>query len=171
MRLSRERLQQEATVTGFRVEILEKVAQLLDLLHGFDRHPYLKGRFALKGGTALNLFIFDVPRLSIDIDLNYVGQIARARSLNDECRKALRVVLPLAEAEREFLDRLLDHGEILPALLTNDPELGKRIAAQPMLAWKSFNVRRRKGYQENNLADRPPLKSKSTTQVSSRRNR
>jgi predicted nucleotidyltransferase component of viral defense system len=28
---------------------------------------------ALKGGTALNLFLFNVPRLSIDIDLNYVG--------------------------------------------------------------------------------------------------
>ena len=175
MRLSRQRLQQEATATGFRVEILEKVSQLLDLLNGIDQHPYLKGRFALKGGTALNLFVFDVPRLSIDIDLNYVGQIdreamlaerpkveraleavcgragiviARARSLNDECRKALRLVLPLAEAEREFLDRLLDHGEIVPALLTNDPELGMRIAAQPMLAWKSLNVRRRKGHQE-----------------------
>ena len=32
MRLSRERLQREATATGFRVEILEKAAQLLDLL-------------------------------------------------------------------------------------------------------------------------------------------
>ena len=324
MRLSRERLQQEATATGFRIEILEKVAQLLDLLNGIDQHPYLKGRFALKGGTALNLFVFDVPRLSIDIDLNYVGQtdreamlaerpkveraleavcgragiainrvpgahaggkwrlryesvdgqganlaldvnymlraplwnptravakavgtlptpafpildihelaagkfaallsrrasrdlfdahhlllrgdldpqrlriafvvygamsrtdwrtvsaddiafephelrnqlvptlrtgafgdaaalIARARLLNDECRNALRVVLPLAEAEHEFLDRLLDHGEIVPALLTNDPELQKRIAYQPMLAWKSFNVRRRKDSQE-----------------------
>ena len=75
MRLSRERLQREATATGFRVEIVEKVAQLLDLLDGFNRHPYLKGRLALKGGTALNLFVFDVPRLSIDIDLNYVGQL------------------------------------------------------------------------------------------------
>ena len=36
MRLSRERLQREATATGFRVEILEKVAQLLDLLDGFS---------------------------------------------------------------------------------------------------------------------------------------
>ena len=42
MRLSRELLQREAMATGFRVEILEKVAQLLDLLSGFDRHPYLK---------------------------------------------------------------------------------------------------------------------------------
>ena len=39
MRLSRERLRREATTTGFRVEILEKVAHLLDLLDGINRHP------------------------------------------------------------------------------------------------------------------------------------
>ena len=94
MRLSREWLQREATATGFRVEILEKVAQLLDLLDGFNRHPYLKGRLALKGGTALNLFVFDVPRLSIDIDLNYVGQIDREAMLAErpEVERALEAV-------------------------------------------------------------------------------
>ena len=28
--------------------------------------------FALKGGTAINLFIRDLPRLSVDIDLTYL---------------------------------------------------------------------------------------------------
>ena len=28
--------------------------------------------FALKGGTAINLFIRDMPRLSLDIDLTYL---------------------------------------------------------------------------------------------------
>jgi predicted nucleotidyltransferase component of viral defense system len=32
---------------------------------------------ALKGGTALNVFLFDLPRLSVDIDLNYVGAADR----------------------------------------------------------------------------------------------
>ncbi len=27
--------------------------------------------FALKGGTAINLFVRDMPRLSVDIDLTY----------------------------------------------------------------------------------------------------
>ena len=44
-----------------------------------------------------------------------------------------------------FLERLIDHGEIVPALLTNDPALGERIAARPMLAWKALNVRRHAG--------------------------
>jgi len=56
---------------------LEKVIHLLNLLEGFNRHPFLKGRLALKGGTALNLFLFDVPRLSVDIDLNYIGAVDR----------------------------------------------------------------------------------------------
>ena len=28
--------------------------------------------FALKGGTAINLFVRDLPRLSVDIDLAYL---------------------------------------------------------------------------------------------------
>jgi hypothetical protein len=31
----------------------------------------------LKGGTALNLFVFNMPRLPIDIDLNYIGAVDR----------------------------------------------------------------------------------------------
>ncbi|NLW87386.1 MAG: nucleotidyl transferase AbiEii/AbiGii toxin family protein [Planctomycetes bacterium] len=77
MKVSRERLTSESQATGFRPEVLEKVIHLLNLLEGFNRHPFLKGRLALKGGTALNLFLFDVPRLSVDIDLNYIGAVDR----------------------------------------------------------------------------------------------
>jgi predicted nucleotidyltransferase component of viral defense system len=37
--------------------------------------------FALKGGTAINLFIRDLPRLSVDIDLTYLPLLNRQRSL------------------------------------------------------------------------------------------
>ncbi|MGH7182764.1 MAG: nucleotidyl transferase AbiEii/AbiGii toxin family protein [Nitrospiraceae bacterium] len=37
--------------------------------------------FALKGGTALNLFVRDLPRLSVDIDLAYLPVEDRATSL------------------------------------------------------------------------------------------
>ncbi len=77
MNLSRERLVAEATATGFATGPLEKVAYLLALLEAFNRHPVLKGKLALKGGTALNMFLFDVPRLSVDIDLNYIGATER----------------------------------------------------------------------------------------------
>ena len=73
MRISPEKLASEAESTGFRPDVLEKVAHLLRLLDTLRSHPFLKGKLILKGGTALNLFVFDIPRLSIDIDLNYVG--------------------------------------------------------------------------------------------------
>ena len=47
--------------------------------------------FALKGGTAINLFIRDLPRLSVDIDLAYVPVEDRETSLTaiDQALKAI----------------------------------------------------------------------------------
>ena len=72
-----------ASATGFRAEPLEKVIRLLEMLDGLRSHPFLKPRIALKGGTALNLFAADLPRLSVDIDLNYIGAADRATMLGD----------------------------------------------------------------------------------------
>lgn len=83
MRISRERLEAEAETTGFHAEILEKVFQLLNLLERVQEHPFLKGRVALKGGTALNLFLLKLPRLSVDIDMNYIGAIERDAMLGE----------------------------------------------------------------------------------------
>ncbi len=320
MRISPEKLAMEAEATSFRPDFLEKVARLLGLLNAINEHPFLKEKLVLKGGTALNLFIFNVPRLSVDIDMNYVGAEDREKmlidrpkvemalrsvfmregylikripdehaggkwtlryenamgmnsnlevdinfmfrlplwpvmirnshsvgawqakeitvldqhelaagklaallarkqirdlydshkvfhinnldyqrlrigfvvygamnrkdwrsvSVNDvdfdsndltrqliptlrvnspellvestkygnklamECRQALSVVLPFNESEKAFLDLLLDHGEIDPTLLTNDPFLQQRILLQPLLKWKALNVRHHK---------------------------
>ena len=83
MRVSRETLVAEAASSGFRPDMLEKVFHLLGLLDGLREHPFLKNRLALKGGTALNLFVFDVPRLSVDIDVNYVGSPDRDTMLSE----------------------------------------------------------------------------------------
>jgi predicted nucleotidyltransferase component of viral defense system len=73
MKISPEKLAAETDATDFRPETLEKAAHLLGLLEAIRSHHFLQGKFVLKGGTALNLFVFDIPRLSVDIDLNYVG--------------------------------------------------------------------------------------------------
>jgi len=83
MRLTARELAREAAATGFQTEPLEKVILLLELLEAIRSHPFLKERVALKGGTALNLFKFDVPRLSVDIDLNYIGAVDRDGMLAD----------------------------------------------------------------------------------------
>ena len=56
---------------------MDKVGRLLDLLDEMEHRPALKGRLALHGGTAINLFMLHVPRLSVDIDVSYIGSISR----------------------------------------------------------------------------------------------
>lgn len=46
-----------------------RVQLLVDILPVLAREP----RFALKGGTAINLFEHDLPRLSVDIDLTWLS--------------------------------------------------------------------------------------------------
>ncbi len=46
----------------------KQVKLLLDVLPEVAREEH----FALHGGTAINLFVRDMPRLSVDIDLTYV---------------------------------------------------------------------------------------------------
>ena len=79
--LTREALQRAAAAAGFDTESYEKVSLLVALLEGVRSHPYLRPRMALKDGTALNLFVFDLPRLSVDVDVNYVGAADRATML------------------------------------------------------------------------------------------
>ncbi len=321
MKFSSSEILATAEATGFNAEMVEKVLHLLNLLTTLNSHPFLKGKWVLKGGTALNLFVLDLPRLSIDIDLNYIGALDREEMLTDrpkaeqaaqavfsregfiikrapdehaggkwrlsyesftgqsgnlevdlnfmfrrplwdtrhadsppfgdfqaksipvldlhelaagklaallarrqardlfdchrllnmddlerdrlriafvvyggmnrkdwrtvsiedvdldaaelarhlipmlrvratrdqgspvqygvqlieDCRKALSAVLPFTDAEREFLDLLLDKGEIDSRILTADTALQQRIQRQPLLEWKALNVRRHKG--------------------------
>ncbi len=94
MKISKELLIKESGQTGFRAEILEKVWQLMNVLEGINAHPFLQGRLVLKGGTALNLFIFDLPRLSVDIDLNYIGMQSREGMISERplIEKAMEAV-------------------------------------------------------------------------------
>ena len=47
--------------------------------------------FALKGGTAINLFVRDLPRLSVDIDLTCLPVASREESLADIDAGLLRI--------------------------------------------------------------------------------
>jgi len=84
MTLSISDLQREAASAGFQTGPLEKVFRLLGLLQSMRSHPFLKLRIVLKGGTALNLFLFDAPRLSVDLDLNYIGAADRETMLREK---------------------------------------------------------------------------------------
>ena len=75
-----------ARAEGFSERVVEKVLQLMHLLSALNSHPRLRGKWALKGGTALNLFVLRYPRLSVDIDLNYIGALDREDMLEDRPR-------------------------------------------------------------------------------------
>jgi predicted nucleotidyltransferase component of viral defense system len=107
--LSRERLMAEASRTGFRPDMLEKVARLLALLDALQAHAILKNKLALKGGTALNLFLADVPRLSVDIDLNYVAAEPREEMLAE--RPAIEQAVAAVCGREDFTIRRAPEDE------------------------------------------------------------
>lgn len=60
---------------GFIKDNTEKVLRLIDVLEFLNTQPEIKGKLALKGGTAINLTVVDFPRLSVDIDLDFAENI------------------------------------------------------------------------------------------------
>ncbi|MBF0335863.1 MAG: nucleotidyl transferase AbiEii/AbiGii toxin family protein [Alphaproteobacteria bacterium] len=58
------------------------------LLLDITPHVFAGGGFALKGGTAINMFIRDMPRLSVDLDLVHVDAASdRDQALGDIRRR------------------------------------------------------------------------------------
>jgi len=61
---------------------LEKVIRLSEILKFINSDYMLRNKLALKGGTAINLLYGDIPRLSVDIDLDY--------AINDDRESMMR---------------------------------------------------------------------------------
>tara|TARA_R110002074_G_scaffold35988_4_gene98054 strand:+ start:6030 stop:7052 length:1023 start_codon:yes stop_codon:yes gene_type:complete len=87
MEVSAQSLARIATERQFQPATLERVIRLLDILGAIAADSLIAPRIALKGGTALNVFHAALDRLSVDIDLNYVGAVDRASM--DEDRPGL----------------------------------------------------------------------------------
>ncbi len=64
-------ISKKAVENGFNRDAYEKVLRLIDVLEFINSSEFLSERLALKGGTAINLLEFNLPRLSVDIDLDY----------------------------------------------------------------------------------------------------
>lgn len=62
---------------------------------------------ALHGGTAINLFLRDMPRLSVDIDLTYIPFDDRPTSLKnisealEKCKGRIKKILPVATIQQK----------------------------------------------------------------------
>ena len=81
--------------------------------------------FALKGGTAINLFVRDLPRVSVDIDLTYLPLRSRDESLQEisdtllEIRTEIEAALPGARVSPRHV-----HGYVAKlAVAAGDTEI------------------------------------------------
>lgn len=72
---TKEYVERIAEQEGFIKDNTEKVLRLIDVLEFLNIQPKIKGKLALKGGTAINLTVVDFPRLSVDIDLDFAENI------------------------------------------------------------------------------------------------
>ncbi len=83
MQIDKKWLSKAAAQEGFVRDTLEKVYRLTRVLQYINSNPLMKDCLALKGGTAINLTVFNLPRLSVDIDLDYSKETDREGMLED----------------------------------------------------------------------------------------
>ena len=93
MLFDRIALGRQARVLGFVRDSFEKVCRLTEVLDFMGSDPLLKTVLALKGGTAINLAVLKLPRLSVDIDLDYTRDTTKEQmhserqQINDHLQK------------------------------------------------------------------------------------
>lgn len=68
-------LGRQAKELGFVRDTFEKVCRLANVLSFMEKDSLLANTLALKGGTAINFTIFSLPRLSVDIDLDFLKNL------------------------------------------------------------------------------------------------
>lgn len=87
---------------------IQTVHLLLDIAPAVFQTP----RFAMKGGTALNLFVQDMPRLSVDIDVVFINHLAdRGIALEEIAQEIQRIERTIAEMGHETRTRKVHGGD------------------------------------------------------------
>jgi len=82
----KRKLGKQARELGFIRDTLEKVFRLSEILKYINSDPLLRESLALKGGTAINMTIFNLPRLSVDIDLDFTHNDSREEMFEERRR-------------------------------------------------------------------------------------
>jgi predicted nucleotidyltransferase component of viral defense system len=96
--------------------------------------------FALKGGTAINFFLRDLPRLSVDIDLTYLPVNDRETAINDIEKALLRISEKLQKkiAGVRVFPKKDHHLDILTSLLIRRGNATVKIEPNPVLRGSVF---------------------------------
>ncbi|PVE24001.1 hypothetical protein DC522_12930 [Microvirga sp. KLBC 81] len=108
----------------------EQVRLLVQSLPTIAREPV----FALKGGTAINLFYRDMPRLSVDIDLTYLPIEDRATSLRGIDDALGRIVAGLSQGNRDMrIQRIAGGGNNETRILIGNARAQIKIETSPVM--------------------------------------
>jgi len=90
-RYEKKELEAAAKEQGFTRDAYEKVMRLVDILRFVSADKDLNQYLALKGGTAINLTMLELPRLSVDLDFDFSENLPRTLML--EKRDAIVTIL------------------------------------------------------------------------------
>ena len=91
--------------------------------------------FALKGGTAINLFVRDLPRLSVDIDLTYLPVKPRDESLTEIDETLQRIGKSISETlpDLRVLPKYCAKEGTLNRLIVRSPHAQIKIEVKPVM--------------------------------------
>lgn len=119
--------------------------------------------FALKGGTAINLFIRDLPRLSVDIDLVFLPTAERTQALKQITEALSRIALRIKDVLRnaKVMEQFREKTDAL-RLIVSHHDVRVKIELSPVLRGTVFEpqtrgvcdtVEERFGYAEMAVVD------------------
>lgn len=109
-------LGQMAKQHGFVRDTFEKVLRLKEILVYLNTDEYLYEHLVLKGGTAINMTIFNLPRLSIDLDLDFTPNLC-LEDMEEVREKITGLLKGYMAGEGYFLSESSRHSHSLDSLL------------------------------------------------------
>ncbi len=103
-------------------------------------HVAAENAFALKGGTAINLFVRDMPRLSVDIDLTWLPSEPRDIAVANigEALQRIAMAIPKAMPEVTVQERYAKDAEDVSKLFVSTTEAVIKIEPNPVLRGTVF---------------------------------
>lgn len=102
--LTKAELAVKAKELNFVRDTVEKVLRLADILDYLNTNLLTKDTLALKGGTAINLTVFNLLRLSVDLDFDYSVEqsYVELENMKNTVKGFIEKILLLTDDEKAF---------------------------------------------------------------------
>lgn len=110
------KLGQVAKQYGFVRDTFEKVLRLKEILVYLNTDEYLCEHLALKGGTAINMTIFNLLRLSVDLDLDFTPNLPLG-DMKESREKITRLLQQYMKDEGYILSESSRYSHSLDSML------------------------------------------------------